>query len=393
MSTPFNVLGVNYTSTNAGINQMYRTLTFAALQNVLIDHEPFYAVSDAFQVLTNPTLRQMYQDMGDNMFSTGVELMDAVDLLLGSFGVQNMPFVTVPSFSIIMRCLQDREVRKIDVNQLVVPEEYLRVLRRPGWTQGITKVETLLRVKTVYSRLDHIPHVQQIQQLLDDYEHGGLLQIQDKLPHAFSFALGHEWMQTIGAVFVHKATQQRSKWKWGVNWRIAQKSELKHAEWAQEYVKRVQKLWRRNGRSLNDKVNFFYLTCMLQIVRDVEKCLNKTLGYLFDGHKQTLPDRKARGKQAQRLVDIGTLMYERGQLIVSPYDQIMAITLTMIAYQVIYVLLDTNEWNLQDLQYTNPGVWFPDQHRSIITMIEDARDLISEEREELRRRQRRAHNF
>lgn len=385
MSTPFHILGVNYESTNDEINQTYRTLTFAALKNVLIDHEPFYAVSDAYQVLTNPTLRQMYLERGEDMFSDEIGLVDAVDLLLAALGVHKIPFVTVPSFSIIMQCFKDKEVRKIRVNQLVIPEEYLRVLRRPAWSQGITKVEKLLRFKTVYSRLDHLPQVRQIQQMMDDYEHHGLYHVQEKLYHAFHFALGHDWMNTVGAVFVHKATQQRTKCRWCLNWRIAQKSELQHAEWAQEYIRRAQKLWRKRNLAYNDTANFFFLTCMLEIVREVERSLDKTLNLLFDGHKQTFPDRKLRQLQAQRLIDIGTLMYERDELITSPCDHMMAITLTVTAYHVIYVILKTKKRNLQDLQYTYPGIWFPDRHSTIIKIIEDARDLVGEERSETAR--------
>lgn len=364
--TLYQILGSPANASFERLAQGYRTSTFNALATYHINHEHLYAISDAFQTLTNSQLRENYLQIGDHVFddvSYGKTFVDAVDFLLDSFGVRSLPFVNFSAFNVILSCLNEKEIKKIAKIQLKIPEHTLSRMRRPEWRKR--KNVNPLGCSPAYYRCQS----EKISHLMKAYQTLGGNHVISIITPSFQTSLGQDWINCLGCIFIHQGKAHKSKSQnGGINFRARQKSMVHKAKLSQEYIRRAMKLWRKGRICYDDEINFFYLFCILQLFVVAEKSINYTLNFMF----KEIQERYQRERPARILVEIGELMYGFDGEIRSDYDCVLADTLTVTSYHVLYEILETKKRNLSRLTYTYPvGV----RHQTIVKMMQDAEDL------------------
>lgn len=360
MSTLLEVLGLdNREHSPAQIDQAYRNRTFLALALLPSNPDPLYAVSDAYQVLRNPSHRAKYVELGDKRFfdlSRDIVYIDAVDMLLGSFGVDKLQFLVpdTPALSVLVSCY--KEMKGVAEGVLDTSEQCLSIMNRPGWIEGRKKVENMLKSsKGDYSRATCIPQVRELQHLIDDYDgEKGNRMVHDKLVNAFQqTTLGLDWMHVLGAVFYTRGTNQYNKCRKLFNNRSDIQCSLKRVSYTRKYVIEAQKYWKKANKPYDDRVNMFYLACIYSLIAEVHKALDEMINYLFEHEKQSIAKRKDRSVPAKRLADIGTWMTQRDEVFIT-YDDFLASAITFTAYHIVYVLPKVEKKDLPDVRYYFP---------------------------------------
>jgi hypothetical protein len=386
MSTLLEVLGLdNREHSPFEIDQAYRNRTFLALGLLPSDSDPFYAVSDAYQVLRNPSHRAKYVKLGDKRFfdqCRNIQYIDAVDILLGSFGVDRLKFLVadMPAFSTIVNCFKEMKEIAVAAGPLDISNRSLDIMRRPGWTQGKAKVEYQFKcTKGDYSRVTVMPQMREMQHLLDEYDgEKGNRQVAEKLLDAFKqTTLGLDWMHVVAAVFRTRGTNQYNKCRKLINNRSNIECPIKRVAYMRKYVIRTQKFWKYANKSYDDQVNLFYLACACSLILEAKKALDKTIDYLFDAQKQQISKRKDRMVPAKRLADLGEWMGQRDEVFIT-YDDVLASAITHTAYHVVYVVTKMEKVDLPDIRYSLPKTDFPDRSKTLVKMaldIYNAEDL------------------
>lgn len=387
MSTLLEVLGLdNRGHSSSEIDQAYRNRTFVALGLLPSDSEPLYAVSDAYQVLRNPSHRAKYVELGDKRFfdqCRDIQYIDALDMLLGSFGVDRLQFLipNIPALSTIVSCHE--EMKDVATGPKDFSSRSLDVMRRPGWNQGKTKVDSQLNYKKGdYSRVTVMPQIRELQHLIDDYDgEKGNRQVQDKLADDFSkTTLGLDWMHVVGAVFYTRGSNQYNRCRKLINNRSNVECPVNRVAYARKYVVRARKFWSFAQKLYDDQVNLFYLACACSLMLEVKKALDKTIDCLFDAQKQQISKRKDRAIPAKRLADLGLWMGQRNEVFIT-YDDVLASTITHAAYHVVYVVTKIEKPDLPDIRYSFPETPFPDRAKTLVKILMDiygAEDLSNE---------------
>lgn len=387
MSTLLEVLGLdNREHSPAEIDQAYRNRTFVALGLLASDSEPLYAVSDAYQVLRNPSHRAKYVELGDKRFfdqCRDIQYIDALDMLLGSFGVDRLQFLipNIPALSVIVSCYE--EMKDVATGPKEFSARSLEIMRRQGWNEGRVKVESQLNYKKGdYSRVTVMPQIRELQHLIDDYDgEKGNRQVEEKLVEAFSkTTLGLDWMHVVGAVFYTRGTNQYNKCRKLINNRSNIECPVKRVGYARKYVVRAQTFWKFAHKSYDDQVNLFYLACACSLMLEAKKALDKTLDCLFDAQKQQISKRKDRAVPAKRLADLGTWMGQREEVFIT-YDDVLASAITHAAYHVVYVVTKMEKPDLPDIKYSFPDTNFPDRSKTLVKILMDiysAEDLSND---------------
>lgn len=368
MTTLLQVLALKEASNPEEIAQAYRNQTFLALKTIDTDYERFYAVSDAFQALSNPSIRATYLQLGDKQFfelNDSVEYVDAVDLLLDSFGVSKVPFVTVPAFNIILKCFQPLDYIPRNKTGHVHPD--YSPMRRPGWLDGKAKLEKMSSEKPDYGRANYIPHATSLQSYIDEYGE----KAQEKLTRRFQFALGLDWMHVLGAVLYARGETQYTKCRNLISTHRRVKCALgNHITYAKKLVRTVVELWARKNKPYKDQVNMFYLLCMFALIEEVQKALDNTVDYLFDVQKHNISKRKDRMEPAQHLADMGCWMKKQTEFFVC-YDDILATVMTFTAYHLVY----DDKTELDRIPYMFPS-GYPERSKTLVKIALDVTDLV-----------------
>lgn len=370
------------------IDQSYRNQSLLALRGLKSDHEPFYAVSDAYQVLRNPSHRKRYVELGDKLFFDqyhGLKYIDAVDMILDSFGVNKLEAYVpeIPALSIIMGCCS--ELKQVGSGAtLNLSKHVLTTMRRPGWSDGQLKVQKQLGfTKGDYSRVKVIPQMRRLQELIDDYSSDkGAHVVNDKLIESFRpVTLGLDWMHVVGSALQTSGTNQYNKHRKLINNRSASEDPIRFIKDARKYVTRAQKFWQQKDLAYLDQVNMFYLACAFSLVMEVSKAVDKTIGHLFDAQKQQISKRKERAVPAKILADIGTWMVAREEVFIT-YDDVLASAITHTAYYIIYVTTRVEKNSLTDIPYKYPDARFPDRSKTLVKIgidVRKAEDLSASE--------------
>lgn len=362
------------------IDQAYRNQTFLALGGLKHDHEPLYAVSDAYQVMRNPQRRDRYLELGDKRFaeeSRDDSYIDAVDLLLGSFGVNKLGLLVpeIPALSIIMASIK---LMKATVS-LRVPKRALETARRPGWDTGKAKVAQCLGyTRGDYSRVKVMPQLRQLQDLIDDFGNGpeGARTVQNTLIEMFQgISLGLDWMHVVGTIIYVKGKNQYNKCRTLINMKRTHESSIDSLKDAREYVVRCQKLWFKRDLAYIDQVNMFYLVCAFSLFLEVARAMEQTVTHLFDAQKHQISKRKDRAAPAQKLADIGIWMFERDEDFIT-YDDTLASAIIYAAYHLVYVASRSDKKNLTNVPYEFPSEIFPDRSRSLLKIGIDHREMM-----------------
>lgn len=366
------VLGLEHASDPAEIVQAYRNQTFLALKSLESNYELLYAVSDAYQVLSNPVVRATYQDLGDKQFfelNHTIEYVDAVDLLLDSFGVSKVPFVTVPAFKVILQCLGSLE--HLPADDTSHPQPDYALMRRSTWADGKAKLEKMAHGQD-YSRASATPHVSELDLLLEEYDgEKGAAPVQDKLTNMFQIALGLDWMNVYGSIFYSRGTSQYNKCKSLINTHRSVKCPLDyHVSNAINLVEANRAVWSRTSKSYKDQVNMFYLVCMYSLINEVHKALDSTLDYLFDAQKQNISKRKDRKEPAQHLADLGTWMTDQKDVFVC-YNDNLASAMTFTAYHLAF----DDKTKLHDIPQMFPSDC-PDLPKSLTKITLEVKDYV-----------------
>ncbi|KAG5356858.1 hypothetical protein CJU90_2210 [Yarrowia sp. C11] len=401
MSTLLKVLGLaNREHTPFQIDQAYRNRTFQVLALLPSDSEPFYAVSDAYQVLRNPSQRAKYVELGDKQFfdqCRDIQYIDAVDILLGSFGVDKLQFLVpdIPAFSIIVSSYKETKNNVVTgMVPLEISARSLDIMRRPGWIQGKAKVRSLLKqTRGDYSRVSVMPQMREMQHLIDDYNgEKGNRQVKDKLVYEFrQTTLGLDWMHVVATVFSTRGANQYNKCRKLINNRSDIECPTKGVAYMRKYVIRAQKFWKTARKSYDDQVNMFYLACACSLIMEVKQALDKTIDYLFDAQKQQIPKRKDRMVPAKRLADMGAWMGERDEVFIT-YDDVLASAITHTAYHVVYVVTKLKKSDIYDIRYILPESEFPERSRTLVKIALDVYKAEDLSRRELARQNMMAMN-